>query len=155
MLGAPHFGWFFAGAIYYLYSFGGRKRDFALALAATLASSLASPDGATPRLFISAVFALTIAWRPMQTALANPVLLFLGFISYPLYLLHENMLVAMIVKLGAAMPSLPSILMPILPMAVVIGFGFVFARYGEPIARQFVVSAVSIVRRRSLRTAAL
>jgi peptidoglycan/LPS O-acetylase OafA/YrhL len=70
--------------------------------------------------------------RPAQFVLSRPVLVFLGFVSYPLYLLHENMLVAMIVKMGHAAPWMPSILMPLLPIAIVIGAGSLIAVYIEP-----------------------
>jgi peptidoglycan/LPS O-acetylase OafA/YrhL len=55
-----------------------------------------------------------------------------GFISYPLYLIHENMMVAMIVKIGRIFPNMFAILIPILPILFVVGGAWIIARHLEP-----------------------
>ncbi len=85
---------------------------------------------------VAALFTLAVTNARVQALLAYPALLFFGFISYPLYLVHENMMVAMISKTGQQMPSVHNILMPVLPMAAVVGLGWLVAAYIEPWVRE-------------------
>ncbi len=68
----------------------------------------------------------------MQRAMSYPPLLFLGFVSYPLYLLHENAMVSMIVQIGQAEPSIPAFILPLIPMTGIVVVAWLVARFGEP-----------------------
>jgi peptidoglycan/LPS O-acetylase OafA/YrhL len=81
--------------------------------------------------------------------LGNKALVFIGFISYPLYLIHENMMVEMIVKVGWAFPGMPAILIPALPICVVISLAWVIAKYMEPATKAFLDVRSSVNRRQS------
>jgi peptidoglycan/LPS O-acetylase OafA/YrhL len=82
------------------------------------------------------LFAFAIACAPVQLALSNRILVFVGFISYPLYLIHENMMVAMIVKIGRIFPNMFAILISILPILFVVGGAWIIARNLEPATRK-------------------
>ena len=77
------------------------------------------------------LFTASILSKRLQSFLTTPYLLFLGFASYPLYLLHENMMVSLIVKTGKFAPWIPDILVPLFPMLIVIALGWIVARFAE------------------------
>jgi len=136
LLSAKYFGWFAAGALFHRYYFEKSRVVLVLALLTAFAAA-AAQDGYQyrPDLFAACVvllFALGVVFEPFRRLLANPLLQFLGFVSYPLYLVHENMMVASIAKVGAQFPSLPPLLMPVLPMVLVITIGRIVARHLEP-----------------------
>jgi peptidoglycan/LPS O-acetylase OafA/YrhL len=137
---AGQFGWFAAGALYYRY-FHERKTLLLLAAigvasAAAIAAAGLRPQPTVAALIVALLFTLAVVQPWMQALLSRRALLFLGFISYPLYLLHENMMVAMIVKIGHATPWVPAILMPLLPILIVIAAGGLVAVYIEPWLRR-------------------
>lgn len=137
---AGQFGWFAAGALYYRYFHERKTVLLAAAIGVASAAAIAigglRPQQTVAALIVALLFTVAIVQPWMQALLSRRALLFLGFISYPLYLLHENMMVAMIVKIGHATPWLPAILMPLLPIAIVIGAGGLVAVYIEPWLRR-------------------
>lgn len=135
-LGLTHFGWFAAGATFWLFY---KYRDWrwfggALLLLLSSAAFLRKLDFTVtlPAVLVGLAFASALLIRPLQQLLCSRVLLFLGAISYPLYLIHENLLVALIVKAGQAMQWVPPVALPILPTGAVILLAWLVARYGEP-----------------------
>jgi peptidoglycan/LPS O-acetylase OafA/YrhL len=137
---AGQFGWFAAGALYYRY-FHERKTvllmaALAVAFAAAVATGGLRPQQTAAALVVVALFTAAVLLPWIQALLSRRWLLFLGFISYPLYLLHENMMVAMIVKVGHATPWVPAILMPLFPILVVVAAGSLIAVYIEPWLRR-------------------
>lgn len=71
----------------------------------------------------------------VRRILASPMLVFAGFISYPLYLLHENLVVALSIRLNHWAPFIPSLILPVLPIGLVMGLAWLVAKYVEPQAR--------------------
>jgi peptidoglycan/LPS O-acetylase OafA/YrhL len=137
---AAQFGWFAAGALYYRY-FHERKTSLLgaailVALAAAIVTGGLKTQQTIAAVMVVAIFTAAVSISLIQSILSSKSLIFLGFISYPLYLLHENMLVAMIIKIGRATPWMPSILMPLLPIGIVIGASSLVAVYIEPWVRE-------------------
>lgn len=58
-------------------------------------------------------------------------LLFFGYVSYPLYLIHENAGVALIERTRALAPALPDLLLPLPAIVIVTLVASLIARYGE------------------------
>ena len=144
---ARYYGWFAAGALYYKYFREQRKTMLIYAVIVGFISALVEVDwhprysglGWQPTffaIFVVLLFTLTITNRRIQALLTRPGLLFIGFISYPLYLLHDNMMVAMIIKMGYLIPLVYGILIPMLPIAMVIGISWFVASYIEPWTRE-------------------
>lgn len=125
------YGFFAAGALFFLY-YATRKWKFYWS--AVVVGVISCRTGADFALTI--LFAFAIACAPVQLALSNRILVFVGFISYPLYLIHENMMVAMIVKIGRIFPNMFAILIPILPILFVVGGAWIIARNLEPATRK-------------------
>ncbi len=135
-----YFGWFAAGALYYRYFRYGNSRVLGAAVLASLASvamlEVSDPVSRLAALVIVAFFTVSIVSQAFQAALGNRLLLLLGMISYPLYLLHQNLMVAATVKLGRAAPWLPGILMPALPITLLVLLGWIVAvRLEGPLRR--------------------
>lgn len=134
-LGLHHFIWFFAGALYYESARRGDRRLAALAFAASLIGALVADSRWQPLgagLFVCVVFALAMTAEPVRRLLASRLFLFLGFVSYPLYLLHENLVVALTAKTGRALAFLPDAAMPAPGLCVAVALAFVAARWVEP-----------------------
>lgn len=137
---AIHFGWFASGSLFYLYSVSKDRATFALAIIAAVSAALARGSGHPDILACGIVVGLCFAWlvrsEAAQRLLCQPFLLFVGAVSYPLYLIHENMVVALTIKVGHAATWVPHIAMPLLPIACVIGLAWLIATYAEPRIRK-------------------
>lgn len=70
------------------------------------------------------------------------MLIYFGFVSYPLYLIHENAMVAMIVKAGKYFPDIPGILLPLIPIAILMFISYLIANYIEPLINKFLKQLV-------------
>ena len=150
---AKHFGWFAAGTLFYLYTKEHRTHSLILAIAIGMVSALALNQGpmvAVASIVIVLLFTASILSKGLQSALTNPFLLMLGFASYPLYLLHENMMVALIVKTGIFAAWIPAILVPVFPMMVVIALGWTVAKFAEPWTLKLILSSYQQVTRSTL-----
>jgi len=118
-----YFGWFSAGAAYYLYVKTNQYQWLYIAMAVSLICSIAesglnlAPFAAA--ILISLVFGVSVVSNGFQKFLSNRFLLFMGFISYPFYLVHENMMISMIIKQGSYATFLPSFLFPFTSLIVV------------------------------------
>jgi len=145
-LDAPDYGWFVVGALLFLFYV---KRDWLIFWVATgfgVVASLIIADTRMITLGLAVLFVLAISSELIRDVLASRVFLFLGFVSYPLYLLHENMMVAMIVKVGRAFPGMPAILIPVLPITIVVGLAWIVAKYLEPVTIAFLTAPLRRLR---------
>jgi peptidoglycan/LPS O-acetylase OafA/YrhL len=71
--------------------------------------------------------------------LTNNFLIFFGFISYPLYLIHQYIVADLTIKINSLFDSY-SFLFPILPMLCVIFIAFIIAKYFEKNLRNFILN---------------
>lgn len=143
-MGFTYYGWFATGA--YLYEFrktGATKNVWLASIMAALssASQLTTSTGhvisclAVSLLFIGSEFCDTA-----RRILSNGLLKWVGFISYPLYLIHENAMLSMIITIKSAAPSTPQILLPLAPMAIVFLLSHFIAKHAEPRARKLLAN---------------
>ena len=137
LLGMQYYGWFVAGALLHArYRRGDRSHLLAM-LVLPVAILMTPGAGTDPgaAMFGSALFAvfcLAIFNPQVRSLFAARLFTFLGFISYPLYLMHENAMIAMTVDVHAFAPALPGMLTP-LPGLVLLGaVAYVVAKYLEP-----------------------
>ena len=134
------YGWFAAGAFLHLYTDRRRPGDLIASAASAAVGVIALSGDTGDAVSGTAVYLIFIApffVTPVRTFFTHPVCAFFGFISYPLYLIHENATWAMIVRLRAAWPGLPTLLVPLLPMSLVGLVAWLIAAYLEPAARRF------------------
>ena len=153
---AQHFGWFASGALFYMNSrtssLGALVAAVCVGLFAAFLQQGIARDGMIFSLLTVALFASGVLFPQARWIFANTLLIFIGTISYPLYLIHENMIVALVVKIGTAWPWLPTWAMPIMPFFVVVILAWLVTKYVEPTMKRFltrVLVAIKLYRPRS------
>lgn len=77
-------------------------------------------------IFVGALF-----WDKMERFFSMRLFTFIGFVSYPVYLLHENMMISWMVKIDEHIP-VPYWLLPIISFSLVIPIAYLVAKYLEP-----------------------
>lgn len=82
----------------------------------------------------------------MQRFFGNKFFVFMGFVSYPLYLFHQNMMVASIIKLRNHFPDIPPILVTLIPILFVIGLAWIIAKYIEPFVKMAIIRCIGVFR---------
>jgi peptidoglycan/LPS O-acetylase OafA/YrhL len=141
-LSLDFFGWFAVGAAMYVFTKTEDRRWLVLALLFSVASAATFRFGFGDwKLSMGALVAAAVFIVPFFSAWARAVLdsrllQFFGFISYPLYLLHEDILVASVVKLGHAGLPIPQGLYPFIPLAGLCLAASVIAKHVEPWIRR-------------------
>ncbi len=134
------FGWFVSGSLAYLY-YTTKNRSYLLFAAVTgiiSASTVALTSSAISRpAFIVPIFFLAVVYFEwIEKFIANRFLIFIGFISYPLYLLHNNIMIALIAKMGKQFPFIPLALLPVVPILLLILVSYLIAKILEPAIRK-------------------
>jgi len=131
-----YFGWFSSGMLFYLYYKTKSKYYYIFAFLMAVLSSytLDGVETFVPALLISILFTLSISVDFLQKLLSQRFFLFFGLVSYPLYLLHENAMISMIIKSETYLAWFPQVLYPILPIAILtIVAYFIATRYEKMI----------------------
>ena len=140
-LSFEYFGWFAAGASFYLHSKTAANKWLFVGLACGLLSAVTVNDPSKMATIaaglITFVFAATIVSRTVQRFFNTGVLQLFGIISYPLYLIHENLMISSIVKLDKITGDLPGILLPLPVIFLLSLVAFCIARYGEPLVKHW------------------
>ena len=62
---------------------------------------------------------------------------FFGFISYPLYLVHQNIVTGLGIEMYKLVPGLPGFIYPILPLGIVVGISYGISK-AEPFMRKHI-----------------
>ncbi|UFH33903.1 acyltransferase [Chryseobacterium sp. C-71] len=136
-----YFGWFVAGALIYIYYQERKKKYLVAFIVATICAmfymyKLQDFVRNVYLMILVFIFVGSLFWKPMERLFSMKFFTFIGFISYPVYLLHENMMVAMMVKLNDYI-GLPYAVLPIFSFAFVIPIAYVVAAYLEPILQKY------------------
>jgi peptidoglycan/LPS O-acetylase OafA/YrhL len=141
-VGFAYYGWFACGAIFYEYS---KSRSVPVLLLAIIIGALTagligfSEYGIAEMAAFGAViclFLISATSQMFQSARSNRVLVLFGFISYPLYLVHNNIVIGLTKLIHVSTPRLPDYLVPPIPIAVLTLVAFLVAKYAEPILRR-------------------
>ena len=85
-------------------------------------------------------FLLTLFNIKVAHLVGNQYLTFLGFISYPLYLIHENSLVALTVKTHNFFLFIPDFLTPFPGIFFILLVSYLIAKYCEPFFKNYMSS---------------
>lgn len=139
-----HFTWFAAGALAYCWTKTPNDKRLMWGAIACLvfgaATTLAYPVASS---LVAMIAICTMVSPTVQRMLSLPVLTFLGFISYPLYLNHENMIVALTIRMQAQAPWMPPILLPVLPILLAGVIATLVAKYAEPFVRRMIDATIA------------
>lgn len=134
-LGAKYYGWFFAGAGLYLYR-QTTQRWLLLVTMVVLVIACIDVAGGQNRVLMAALLLsfwmlACVLWHRCQQLMTGRFWWFMGFISYPLYLIHENMGVALLIKLQRLHPLSASELYVPFVILLLSALAWFIARYAE------------------------
>ena len=144
LLGADNYIWFSLGAFsYYVRESAKIKLNVFLYVCIACIAAV-TRFGLKPEL-IAGLLVSTIFWFSVNGAVLNSIvaskpLLFMGFISYPLYLIHENAMVSMIVDSQDAYSI--GFLSPFPPIILLCIVAWFIAKYAEPRVRLLISKLV-------------
>ncbi|AZB09709.1 acyltransferase [Chryseobacterium sp. G0162] len=131
-----YFGWFVSGALIYIYYKERDKRYLYAFVIATICAMfyMYRLQDMTRNLYLMMlvlIFVGALFWDKMERFFSMRLFTFIGFVSYPVYLLHENMMISWMVKIDKHIP-VPYWLLPIISFSLVIPIAYLVAKYLEP-----------------------
>jgi peptidoglycan/LPS O-acetylase OafA/YrhL len=86
------------------------------------------------------VFITPVYFEKTRFLLKNKLLLFFGLVSYPLYLIHENAMISLIIKLNK-ITHIPYILLPVIPIIVLLIISLFIVKVFEPFVLKMIKKA--------------
>lgn len=144
--GVRWYGWFLLGVYAYKYennkSLNNLIGMFFLALFASITTKLGNLNYTIGAFLIAILFILPIWSENSKIIFSNKFFLFFGFISYPLFLIHQNIITGLAIKYYKFKQDLPSFIYPILPFIIVIIISYFIAR-SEPYIKQKLKKIIS------------
>jgi peptidoglycan/LPS O-acetylase OafA/YrhL len=131
-----YFGWFVSGALIYIYYNNRDKRYLYAFVVATICAMfyMYRLQDMTRNLYLIVlvlIFLGALFWKPMEKFFSMRIFTFVGFVSYPVYLLHENMMISWMLKINSYV-QIPYWILPIVSFTLVIPVAYVVAEYLEP-----------------------
>ena len=139
-LSLQHFGWFCIGSLMYI---GYKKNDrhYILASILILPPAILSTDRNDIGVFFACtlvfcIFYTSLFHEKLSKLLNSKIFIFFGFISYPLYLIHQNAMISLTIKTHHQLKWLNGILTPIPGLLAIILISYAIAKYGEPILKE-------------------
>lgn len=149
-LGAKYYGWFLIGIYCYKYKHSpltSNLYSLFLICLITVFLDFHKSGGKMSILIASAVVALLFIFplfnKKLKLFLSSNIFLFFGFISYPLYLIHQNLVTGLAIKLYNSGIELPNFFypLPFLILAVLLSF---FIAKLEPLIKTYFFKKVPI-----------
>lgn len=137
-LGIKYYGWFLIGVCAFKFNSHRTLFNLLILLLITFLAIFTTEFGNKQTTFAASLAAilflmpLFLAW--IRSILSSKLLLFFGFISYPLYLVHQNIVIGLAIKLHNAFPSVPAFLYPLPFIILVIFIAFIIAKL-EPLLK--------------------
>lgn len=136
-----YFGWFASGSLAYLYFIYKEKKYLYFSILAGLFEIYQYRNDSKLLLvsiFILSIFFIPIYFKRTRVLLSNRVIVFFGLISYPLYLIHENAMIAMICKISKVI-DIPYILLPIISIIILVVISYFIVKILEPLIRKVII----------------
>ncbi len=119
-----YYGWFLLGILAYQYQAAQNKRNlialFAMAFIAILSLWDFNLIPMVATTSSASLFLIPLFSDYVRKILSVKLILFFGYISYPLYLIHQNIVTGLAIKLHGYYPDLPAYLYPLPFIALVI-----------------------------------
>jgi len=149
LLDVKYYGWFAAGALFYQYYNDKRLATFLAALLIALIngrdiSGFLSGEMVACVLVIS-IFAGSLISKQLQRIFSHKSLTFIGFISYPLYLIHENATISTIVQLHQQFEWVNIYVLSLFPLSCCVLISWLMAAYLEPGLRTSIKKITNMV----------
>lgn len=151
---ASNYGWFASGAMAYLYYINKSKKSLLYSVIFGLISVVVYRDDIVNMVFmfiLLTIFISTIYFEKIGKLFENRFLVFYGFISYPLYLIHENAMIGLIIKIRTHISFIPEILLPLLPIIFLSAISYLIAKLLEPFIRKLINDNLQIFFQRKFK----
>ncbi|HEX4878540.1 MAG TPA: acyltransferase [Limnobacter sp.] len=136
LLSLKYFGWFCVGALMFKARQSGNTKLLCLSLFMMVPTILImygrDPTIVTACMLVYAVFYLALNNIPIGRLFTSRIFVFLGFVSYPLYLIHENAMVAMTIKTNQFFANMPPLLTPLPGILLIVLIAYAMAKHLEP-----------------------
>lgn len=138
-----YFGWFAAGAAVFVgfkdhrpiwYVYGG-----VVGLSVAVFELHSSVTTLALMIVIMTTFIASMVSESLQKLMASKWLLWFGFISYPLYLLHENILVSATITLSKIFPAVSTLVWPLVLLFPLSVFAYLITKLVEPQLKRVLV----------------
>lgn len=134
-----YLGWFLIGVC--AYKFDKDRSIFkgilllVVSLSAVLTTSYINLEVIIASTIISLLFLIPIFFLKFRSIFSNKFLLFFGFISYPLYLVHQNFVTGMAIKLYNFNSNFPSYMYPLIFLIIIVFIAFLITKYERKLNR--------------------
>jgi peptidoglycan/LPS O-acetylase OafA/YrhL len=153
LLSFEFFGWFATGSLMYLFftNKNNKYKIYAVITGIISAISLALTNENPIGIFVSAalillVFISTVCFDSIKKVFENKVLLYFGFISYPLYLIHENAMISLILKINRQFEFVPMIILPVISVMLLVTVSHLIAKFIEPAIKRLLTKSIKLVK---------
>lgn len=137
-----HYGWFAAGALFYEFNSTKKWQYWLCAVFVALLAARCLGGLLSVSMIIASMIVFLIAFamvnRQLQHILANKYLVLVGFISYPLYLLHENAMISMINQIYTVGSPIPNYLLSIIALIPIFIISWLISQFAEPMLRNLI-----------------
>jgi peptidoglycan/LPS O-acetylase OafA/YrhL len=145
-----YYGWFAAGALFYRFYVSKHLITFLAAIGIAIISARGWGGFLSPTMLafvvIIGIFAGAMVSTKCQRILSNKLLTFTGFISYPLYLIHENATISSIVQLHAQFDWMNVYALSLLPLSLMVFIAWIMAAFLEPDLRKWMKTTITAFR---------
>jgi len=134
------FGWFCTGMLIYRWYQYKENNALLLSLPLGFVAILTSGELMVVPTVICIIFYLgfigALVNQTISRVLSNSVLLFIGFISYPLYLVHDSILITSVTELHKILPQVMSYFVYVPGIAISVVISYLLAKHYEPYCRR-------------------
>jgi len=140
-LSLSHFGWFAAGAAMYKFHLYQNRRWLLFSLLIILISCVRNSESLEEffaNVGVSAFFVSVLLVPIVQRVFTLKPLMILGFVSYPLYLIHENAMVSLTIQVSEWAGRSYAELIMVSAIASMIMVAFIIAKTAEPALREVI-----------------
>ena len=145
-----YFGWFYVGCIQYRDQKENIEKINIKSLIILVLSSIATVGlnwkGIIFCLLIYLIFCNWTSNTKKNLFINNPVFVNLGVISYPLYLIHENAILALSIKTQYFFPDMWNYVNPIPGLITILLTAIVITRFCEPAIKKLIVRLLGFIK---------
>lgn len=133
--GVRYYGWFLLGIYAYKFNLSpnlfGVYRLSLLSIIAALTTKFGNIEASLAAFLVCWIFLLPLFFSWAQYLITHRFFLFFGYVSYPLYLIHQNIVTGLAISFYEVYPHLSSYLYPI-PFIIIVSIASFFIAEFEP-----------------------
>ena len=138
-IGVQYHGWFLVGIFFFRFWRSGVSSNAVFSLIFGCLAVIETTTDKGCEVFLHATLVLVVFWlsffcKHFSRAMSGRLITWLGFVSYPLYLVHQNFVTGLAIELFRLYDGLWVSLYPLLPLILILCVSVVLAKY-EPMVK--------------------